>query len=36
MPTSFALSAERAVERFIKLMQAIINTTNAIAKNMFV
>ena len=29
MPTSLALSAERAVERFIKLIQAISKTTKA-------
>ena len=35
-PTSLALSAERAVERFIKLTQAISNTTRAIIKKIFV
>src|SRR5512138_1147159 len=32
MPTSFALLADLAVERFIKLMQASTNTTNAMTE----
>src|SRR5579862_407455 len=35
-PTSLALSADRAVERFIKFMQAISNTIQAMVKNIAV